>query len=45
MNSYNNNIGKILQQSTIKIITKVEHPKWEKKYQNYGFLQSKTLLQ
>jgi len=36
MNSYNNDDGKILQQSTIKLITKGEHPEWQKKHINFG---------
>ena len=34
--TYNSNSGKILQQSTLKMIIKGEHPKWNKKYENYG---------
>ena len=33
---YNDNNGIILQQSTLKMITKGEHPQWDKKYENYG---------
>jgi CubicO group peptidase (beta-lactamase class C family) len=36
MNGYNNDKSKILQQSTIKLITKGEHPEWQKEYNNYG---------
>ena len=34
--TYNSNSGKILQQSTLKMIIKGEHSKWSKKYENYG---------
>ena len=34
--SYNNDNGKILQQKTIQMITKGEHPEWKKQYANYG---------
>lgn len=36
MNGFNENKSKILSQETIKLITKGEHPEWNKKYQNYG---------
>ena len=36
MNGYNNNKSKILKQDTIKMITKGEHPEWEKSYKNWG---------
>jgi CubicO group peptidase (beta-lactamase class C family) len=44
MDGYNNpsngnnmsNGSKILKQDTIKMITKGEHPEWQKKYANYG---------
>jgi CubicO group peptidase (beta-lactamase class C family) len=36
MNSYNNDSGKILQQKTVKMITRGEHPEWQKQYANYG---------
>lgn len=36
MNSYNDDTGKILQQSNIQMITKGEHPEWQKKYKNFG---------
>jgi CubicO group peptidase (beta-lactamase class C family) len=36
MKGYNNNDSKILKQETIKLITKGEHPEWEKIYANYG---------
>jgi CubicO group peptidase (beta-lactamase class C family) len=33
---YNDDESKILKQETIKMITKVEHPKWEKDDENWG---------
>jgi CubicO group peptidase (beta-lactamase class C family) len=36
MNGYNDNTSKILGQYTIKMITKGEHPEWQKQYMNYG---------
>ena len=36
MNGYNNDNSKILNQKTIQMITKGEHPEWQKKYMNYG---------
>jgi len=36
MVGYNNDNSKILSQKTIKMITKGEHPEWEKNYANYG---------
>jgi CubicO group peptidase (beta-lactamase class C family) len=36
MNGYNNDESKILSQDTIKMITKGEHPEWQKQYENYG---------
>lgn len=36
INGYNNDESKILKQETIKMITKGEHPEWEKEDQNYG---------
>lgn len=36
MNGYNNDESKILKQSTIHMITKGEHPEWQKIYANYG---------
>lgn len=36
MNGYNENNSKILKQTTIKLITKGEHPEWEDEFNNYG---------
>ena len=36
MNGYNNDTSKILNQDTIKMITKGEHPEWQKLYKNWG---------
>jgi CubicO group peptidase (beta-lactamase class C family) len=36
MNGYNNDTSKILKQDTIKMITKGEHPEWQKSYKNWG---------
>lgn len=36
MNGYNDGNSKILNQETIKMITKGNHPEWQKVYHNYG---------
>jgi len=44
INTYNKNSGKILSQKTLKMITKGEHPEWNKSFQNYGLGMSINIM-